>query len=175
MAKISTLAGLMAGLFITAVTGPACASVLYNLTLTATSDTYGTPLSTYDGTGTITLDFAPSATGLTSYSPALEAVTFLIDGESFSGNASSVQFLNGNFRNATFSEQIGVSPFRFVLDTTSTFAFYYDNELQAAYGTITSAPTATPLPGALPLFATGLGVMGLLFRRRKRNWGNSGH
>ena len=26
----------------------------------------------------------------------------------------------------------------------------------------------TPIPGALPLFATGLGVMGLLVRRRKR-------
>lgn len=34
--------------------------------------------------------------------------------------------------------------------------------------TINTAETATPLPAALPLFATGLGVMGLLARRRKR-------
>jgi hypothetical protein len=31
-----------------------------------------------------------------------------------------------------------------------------------------SVTTGTPIPGALPLFATGLGVMGLLVRRRKR-------
>lgn len=30
-------------------------------------------------------------------------------------------------------------------------------------------PTATPLPAALPLFAGGLGMMGLFVRRRKRN------
>jgi hypothetical protein len=29
-------------------------------------------------------------------------------------------------------------------------------------------PTPTPLPAALPLFATGLGVLGLLSWRRKR-------
>jgi hypothetical protein len=32
-----------------------------------------------------------------------------------------------------------------------------------------SATAATPIPGALPLFAAGIGMMGLLARRRKRN------
>jgi len=32
----------------------------------------------------------------------------------------------------------------------------------------TPAPTSTPLPAALPLFATGLGAMGLLRWKRKR-------
>src|SRR5665213_402121 len=134
MSKVFALAGLMAGMFITGFVGPASASVVYNLTLTATADTDGTLLSTYNGMGTITLDFAPSANSQTNYSPALEAVTFFIDGESFSGNASSVQFLDGNFRNATFAETIGNTPFRFTLDTTGGFAFYYANGQQDATG-----------------------------------------
>jgi hypothetical protein len=34
-----------------------------------------------------------------------------------------------------------------------------------------AAPTTTPLPAALPLFASGLGVMGFLAKRRKRKSG----
>jgi hypothetical protein len=118
MAKVYALAGVMAGLFITVLAGPVSASTVYNLTLTATSDSSGAPVSTYNGTGTITLDFAPSGSGQTSYAPALEAVTFQIDGQSFSGNAANVVFQNGGFWNAQFSEQIGVSPFRFDLQTS---------------------------------------------------------
>jgi len=140
----------------------AYASVVYDLTLTDTSN------ATYDGTGTITLSSAPSPTGLST--PVSAAVTFLVDGESFSGTATSVQFLDGNFRNASFSEQIGGSTARFDLQTSGVYAFYYDNEQQHAGGTISStlAPSATPLPGALPLFAGGLGFVGFLLRRRKR-------
>ena len=166
MGKLYAFAALTAGLFLTANVGQADASVVYDLTLTATSDTDSTPLSMYNGTGTITLSSAPSATGQTNYTTA--AVTFLIDGESFSGTANGVQFLNGNFRNASFSEQIGTSPFQFDLQTSSLYAFYYDNELQEASGTITSSLATTPLPATLPLFAGGLGFVGYLTRRRKR-------
>jgi PEP-CTERM motif len=37
-----------------------------------------------------------------------------------------------------------------------------------AVGTITASPATVPLPSTLPLFATGLGVLGLLGWRRKR-------
>lgn len=167
MAKLYAVAALTMVLFLTMAVGQACASVIYDLTLTATSDTDGTPLAMYDGTGTITLSSAPSSTGQTNYTSA--TVTFLIDGESFSGTATGVQFLDGNFRNAAFSEQIGTSPSRFDLQTTSLFAFYYDNELQEASGTITSSLATTPLPATLPLFAGGLGFVGYLTRRRRRS------
>ena len=47
---------------------------------------------------------------------------------------------------------------------------YRERYKQHAGGTISStlAPSATPLPGALPLFAGGLGFVGFLLRRRKR-------
>jgi hypothetical protein len=166
MSKLSASALLGAGLMAAGFSGPAHASVVYDLTLTATYDSNSTPLSTYDGTGTITLSSVPSATGLTNEGSA--AVTFLVDGESFSGIASSVQFQDGSFWNATFSEQIGSSPLRFTLDTSGVYAFYYDNGGQDASGTISSALAATPLPAALPLFAGGLGLLGLMGRRRKQ-------
>jgi hypothetical protein len=53
---------------------------------------------------------------------------------------------------------------------------YYDNgtlngpytSALAAYDVLGAPASATPLPAALPLFASGLGVMGLLGWRRKR-------
>jgi hypothetical protein len=141
------------------------ASVVLDLTLTATSDSDMTPLSTYNGTGTITLSSAPPASGLTM--PVSAAVTFTIDGENFSGTAANVEFLNGNFYNAQFSEQIGPSTARFDLQTSGVYAFYYDNESQSAGGTISLS--TTPLPAALPLFAGGLGLVGYLTRRRKQS------
>ena len=42
------------------------------------------------------------------------------------------------------------------------------NEISEDYVGVWTDPSATPLPAALPLFATGLGVMGLFGWRRKR-------
>ena len=44
---------------------------------------------------------------------------------------------------------------------------FNDNIILGTWTTVVS-PSATPLPAALPLFATGLGALGLLARRRKR-------
>ena len=50
------------------------------------------------------------------------------------------------------------------LENTTFFAL----EAPASGISVTGVNNATPLPAALPLFAGGLGVMGLLARRRKR-------
>ena len=106
----------------------------------------------------------------TSYATA--AVSFTIDNagnaESFSGTETSVQFLAGKFRNASFAETIGPNSMQFTLDTSGVYAFY-NNNVELGSGTITSMlAAATPLPATLPLFAGGLGFVGYLTRRKKR-------
>jgi len=159
------------GAVLTVLAAPtgAYANVMYVLTLTATSDSQGlmgSALLPYDGTGTITLSSPPSATTLSVYSTA--PVSFMVDGVSFSGTADNVEFLDGNFYSAQFSEQVGTNPNRFDLQTSGVYAFYYGNEQYEASGTITSSPATTPLPTALPLLAGGLGMVGFLSRRKKR-------
>jgi hypothetical protein len=51
----------------------------------------------------------------------------------------------------------------FAITQSSTSAFQFDY----AFGTVPAAESATPLPATLPLFATGLGGLGLLGWRRK--------
>jgi hypothetical protein len=52
--------------------------------------------------------------------------------------------------------------------TSSQNSFELDNLAWGSPGPQNAPPTVTPLPGALPLFATGLGVVGFLARRRTK-------
>jgi hypothetical protein len=80
---------------------------------------------------------------------------------------SSDPTLSKNFFNA-MDITIGINGWAY---GTGSSVWYsqdsYGNTL-TANGTATITPGATPLPAALPLFAAGLGVMGLLGRGRKR-------
>jgi hypothetical protein len=148
-------------------------SVTYDLTLTP-----GTG-SLYGGTGTITLNSAVPSIGQVDYTQAnsgLVDVTFNIDGQNFSlGGATGttlVRFLNGELNDITFAETIGTTPERFTLDSTSGYAFYYDNGQAASYGTFSvgqgdpGSPSPVPEPSSLLLFATGLlGSAATLYRR----------
>jgi hypothetical protein len=154
----AAVAAVMLGLGL--AVGSAHADVVYTLTLTDQSD------PTYSGTGTITLSSAPNPTGQSDYSSA--AVSFEIDGVNFSGTAAHVRFTDGSFVSAQFSQEVGMNPNRFDLQTNSSYQFSYDNEQVNAFGTIASALAPTPLPAALPLFAGGLGALGFIGWRKKR-------
>jgi hypothetical protein len=146
-------------------------SITYNLILT------GNTSSDFSGTGSFTIESAPVSSGVSTYKQAapatIDALSFVIDGQTFSLAGASntiIQFTNGQLTDITFSEEIGASPYRFALHTTSGYAFYYDNELAASYGSFTAtvAPTTSPVPepGSIALFGTGLfGGAASIYRR----------
>jgi|GEM_PF-1492216 len=157
----------------------------YNLTLVPRA---GSP---FGGTGTITIDAAPSSSGITDYTKAngtLDYLAFTIDNQTFTlGGANGntlVRFLNGQLNDITFAETAGSSPLRFTLDTTSGYAFYYDDGQAASYGTMTASPInqfsdkTSPVsePASLVLFGTGLLLsIGLLYRTKSPRFSSKVH
>jgi hypothetical protein len=174
------------------------ATVTDDVTFSATSFTGGPPPSYTGGTsvdpvtGSFTITFDPTQTYLDStgitlntqnislasplvfdYSPSAYApfaAGELVVGGSSAG-AANVLLESGN---ADFYLQI------LTFTTTPTFqqlgyvtegGSYFYSALGTGAGssvTVTPGVSATPLPAALPLFATGLGALGLLGWRRKR-------
>jgi opacity protein-like surface antigen len=145
-------------------------SITYDLTLTAN------PGSLYGGTGTLTVDTAPSSSGLSTYTVGggLEGLTFTLDNETFTLAGAQgtplVEFLNGSIYDITFAEQIGSSPYRFDLQTSGVYAFYYNNEQSESSGTFTAAlaPSTSPVPEPSTLALFGTGVLGLAGAARRK-------
>jgi hypothetical protein len=157
-----------------AVLSPAHASTLtYDITLTQTYGTLitGSPLA--DFTVTSTSFSIPSPT--TGYqSESTGSFSFTIAGKTYTSSAT-IQFLglgptlNGlyGFSNKEGEDTLSIGSLTsFQLSSTNSPV---DDIPSTIGGTVTVTElTTTPLPAALPLFATGLGAMGLLGWRRKR-------
>lgn len=171
---MASLKSLIAAVAACALPAAANATVTYTLTLTDATN------PTYSGTGTLTLDAAPSTTGQTDYFGAqVSELSFTIAGQTFSlaggGVYSIVRFVNGALNDITFAQEIGASPNRYSLQTTAGYVFYYNNELSPAYGTMTaalSAPTPAasdvPEPASWALMLGGFGIIGAIMRRGRR-------
>jgi len=146
-------------------------SITYDLTLTDPTN------SAYSGTGVVTLNVIPTLT-YTNYSADVTALSFTVDGQTFNltdagASLSAFEFSQlsptANIWDITFTDQVGTSPERLSLHSTSGYTFYYDNlsaSTNGTFGAATIDPSATPEPSSLFLLGTGiLGGAGVLRRR----------
>jgi hypothetical protein len=160
-----------ATVFAAFVPNPARANT-YTLALTDTGN------STYSGTGTLVIVGAPSPTN--SYDDfclsngcgggTLTSLSFrLNNGDTFSTSDSGVSGVSAVFDDGTL-QSIGFydnfSTYQFTITSDLDYTYHFYSPQFTAGGTISLA--TTPLPATLPLFAGGLGAMGLFGWRKKR-------
>jgi len=128
-----------------------------------------------DTEGSLQFNFPDGATGLqfhyTTSAPPAEDFPFLLTYFSSAGGFDTVGILTLTDGELKYSggifNQAAIWFFPFP-DTNQRYTFTVDNISYDPAISSVSALASTPLPAALPLFATGLGALGLLGWRRKR-------
>jgi hypothetical protein len=182
------LAGALAVAFATGPSAPANANVLYNLTFENSGGTVN------EGTGVLTLNYATLA-AVDSISANLSATNFVsvVTTTIDSQGAFSITPLNlsygsfstsptGTFYSLTVAETVPSCDYSgscdiLVLDLyTSTWQIHdkYNSTLDSGALAVagpflpSTSLDSTPTPAALPLFATGIGILGMFVWIRKR-------
>ena len=98
--------------------------------------------------------------------PATDTVTGIIESNTTDGTLSLAGFNNGNFTYTPNSNFFGVDMFLYRIQDITTDMFSNTATVTIVVNQV--IVSTTPLPAALPLFATGLGALGLFGWRRKR-------
>jgi hypothetical protein len=170
MNRRSYIALIAAALFAAQIPVAAKASTLtYNLSLNPIFGPEG-------GTGSFTIAAPPvGSSGTLTQVNGLTAMDFKIDGLDFALNSSSqvTYFYQGSnlvLASLFYGGTIGTSQLLSItLGSSGGYSFTDNAPGGAAFDTIGSVSiSATPLPAALPLFASGLAAAGLIGWRRKR-------
>lgn len=121
------------------------------------------------GSGSLTTNGGSLVTGISGIWDGVSIAALLPPGSFFS-NSNFIDPSNPPIYFDAFGVAISLTDGATVIFSQASFATF-----QTPTNYITSAGTfdltPTPIPAALPLFATGLGVMGLLARRKKRKNG----
>jgi hypothetical protein len=155
-----------AGLLAAGLAGSAHAStVTYDITLTQTG---GTLITAPPADFTVTSSFTiPSPT--TSYeTETISGLSFTIAGKTYTSNAS-IQFSGlGPAINNFYGFSDTASGDTLSIGGGNSFNLYGTGIPSTDVGTVAFAVAATPLPAALPLFAGGVGALGLFGWRKKR-------
>ena len=185
MLKFRVRAFLFAGLLAAGLSAPASANVVYNLTFKSFSNVV-------EGTGTLTLNFATLAQDF-NVNQTLNAILVGIVTSDLNGHgvftitpanlASGSQFQTGNvgqiFTLTATQSGSGPATLLFLDLFTSSWQLHNGNNNgpTADQGSFSiTGPTfvaggdatATPIPAALPLFASGAGLLSFLGWRKKR-------
>jgi hypothetical protein len=155
------------------ISAPASAAT-YNFSFTETSDLIGGNFGSGSGTFT-TSDTAVQYLGQTTFE--ITSITGTVDGSAivapigangygayYTTGPSSLDGAGANFKTAS-----GTSVSFFFQENLDSYRINLTSPFEDGLVSATFTPVSTtPLPAALPLFAGGLGMVGLLSRRRRR-------